>query len=192
MEKVNDPVVRSALKTYLIQSGAIHSGIKVIDELAVASVNGRIDVVLVGDLLTGYEIKSDVDKLARVPKEAASYERVLDHLTFVVTKKHVPEIRKLLRPAYGLYVYEDGHIWPIRHAKAHSRRDLTAMVQLLWKEDAVELLRECAVTSGLSKLPKRTLHALLLSKCTMAQAHCALLRQYKKHRRLDDRLGSCW
>jgi hypothetical protein len=185
MEKVSDPVVRSALKTLLIQGGAGCNGTRLIDELTVASVGGRIDVTVVGKELHGYEIKSDVDKLVRLPKEAENYAKVMDLLTLVVTTKHLEGAMAMVPYFWGVQVFEkDGHLRTIRKAKPHTRQELPAMVGLLWRPEALKLLAECGVTKGLKTKPKWALYEKLLSICTMDQVRAALVEQFKRY---DDR-----
>lgn len=182
MDKVNDPRVRSVLKTFLIQNGAGSNGTRLIDELTLASVGGRVDVAVVGPGLHGYEIKSDVDKLDRLPREAENYAKVLDLLTLVVTEKHHKEASLMIPRFWGLIVYEKDHqLRVIRRAQPHKRRELAAMVQLLWRDDALRLLSAAGVTKGLKTKPKRVLYERLLPLCTMDAVHAALVEQYKHH-----------
>ena len=185
MPKINDPIIRAKLCTKLVDGGVGLNGTVLIKELTVASVRGRIDVVVIGDLMHGYEIKSDVDKLDRLLSESIGYAMIMDLLTAVVTEKHLKGASKLLPPYWGLMVFEaDGHLKELRKAQLHTEQDLESMVGLLWKPEALELLKECGVTTGMKTKAKRQIRERLLPLCTMDQVRRALREQYRRHRSL--------
>ena len=72
------------------------------DEFAILEGSGRIDVAVVNSKLHGYEIKSAVDTLERLPSQQESYSKVFDRITLVADERHIPEAVKILPPWWGL------------------------------------------------------------------------------------------
>lgn len=72
------------------------------------SLPGRIDAILVADRICGFEIKSDVDTLRRLPRQVEIYGPVLERATLVVGDKHVDAATELLPPWWA--------IWTVRRA----------------------------------------------------------------------------
>jgi hypothetical protein len=52
------------------------------------SVPARLDALLVADRIWGFEIKSDVDSLSRLPRQAEAYGMVVERATLVVGERH--------------------------------------------------------------------------------------------------------
>src|SRR6478609_10233131 len=86
LRRAKDPDVRALLKQYL---EALHSGSDtlVMEELGLCQGDVRIDVASVNGELSGYEIKSPSDTLARWPKQRRIYSRVVDRAWLVAPLK---------------------------------------------------------------------------------------------------------
>lgn len=186
MNKANDRDVREALHTHLLRQ-AIFQDAVVIDELALSSVDGRVDVVVVNSHLHGYEIKSDVDTLARLKRESVNYAKVLDLLTVVVTEKHLAGARKMLPEFWGIDLYVQStyssYISPQRAATANTGQTSKSLAGLLWKDQALELLQRHDAAKGLRTKPKWTLHKHIVDSCALGEIRAAVIAQYKTHRR---------
>lgn len=52
------------------------------------SVPARLDALLVADRISGFEIKSDVDSLTRLPRQVEAYGMVVERATLVVGQRH--------------------------------------------------------------------------------------------------------
>lgn len=59
---------------------------KVVHEFCVF--DARIDVAVINDSLHGYEIKSAVDTLKRLPAQIEAYSKVFDYLTVYTENNH--------------------------------------------------------------------------------------------------------
>lgn len=67
------------------------------------SVPARADALLVGNRICGFEIKSDVDSLARLPRQVEAYGQVVERAYLVVGERHRAKATAL--------VPEWWHIW---------------------------------------------------------------------------------
>lgn len=186
MKKADDPRVREALHSHLLQQVVFRDAV-IIDELALSSVDGRVDVVVVNSHLHGYEIKSDVDTLARLKRESVNYAKVLDLLTVVVTEKHLAGARKILPEFWGIDLFVQStyrnYISPQREATVNIGQTSKCLAGLLWKDQALELLQQHDAAKGLRSKPKWTLHRHVTDVCSISEIRAAVIAQYKLHRR---------
>lgn len=132
---------------------ALDPSTRVIDELGIFEGKYRIDIAVVDGCLSGYEIKSQEDNLDRLQSQQAAYNKVFDRLTLVADEQHVKEAMKVIPSFWGLMVagVRDGipyveEIWP---ARQNPEVDPYAICQLLWKEEAMSILQERKLSSGL-------------------------------------------
>lgn len=128
----------------------------VIEELGLCQGNSRVDIAVVNGSMHGYEIKSERDTLDRLPSQRDYYNRVLDCVTVVASPCHLLKLEKLVPSWWGLceaeYKKEKLRIRKIRPNTLNTEVDPSAIVQLLWREEALDALR------------KRDLHKGVISK----------------------------
>ena len=131
----------------------------VVDELGLFEGKYRIDVAVINIKLHGYEIKSRLDNLDRLPTQQDSYSRIFDRMTLVADEHHVARAVTIVPPWWGLIAVsmKDGvphlnEIWP-------SRQNLNvephALCQLLWRDEALQLLKDLGLASGLRTKSRR-------------------------------------
>ncbi len=140
---------------------ALDPSTRVIDELGIFEGKFRIDVAVVNGFLHGFEIKSAEDNLLRLESQQAAYNKVFDKLTLVADEHHVEEAMKVVPPWWGLMVagtrngspYVD-EIWAPR---LNPEVDANAICQLLWKEEALSILSQRKLSSGLRTARRRVL-----------------------------------
>ena len=65
---MRDSEIRNTLRATLLSEHAGDPTAVVIDELGICQGSARIDMAVVNGSLNGYEIKSDLDTLARLPQ----------------------------------------------------------------------------------------------------------------------------
>lgn len=137
----------------------------VVDELGLFEGKYRIDVAVINGKLHGYEIKSRMDNLDRLPTQQESFSRIFDRMTLVADEKHVAKAVTIVPPWWGLIAvsFRDGapylnEIWP-------SRQNLNvephALCQLLWREEALQLLRDIGLASGVRTKSRKLMWKLL-------------------------------
>lgn len=74
----------------------------------VCGIPGRIDALLVSDRICGFELKSDVDSLHRLPRQLQAYEPVLERATLIVGARHLARAETLLPPWWAIWVARRG------------------------------------------------------------------------------------
>lgn len=119
----------------------------ILDELGIANGRRRVDVAVVNGELTGYEIKSAADTLARLAGQADLYNRVFDRMWLLAAPGHVDEALQKVPPWWGICdatMDRDGRVLVTarRDARVNNTQDPLAIAQLLWRDEALEILRD--------------------------------------------------
>jgi hypothetical protein len=124
----------------------------IIDELSLCQGEARIDVAVINGVLHGYEIKSESDNLDRLPSQISVYDQVMDKITIITGENHLEEVRKLVPEWWGikLVVHNKRSISlkSIKRAKRNKNVNSYSLVQLLWKEEALEILKKEGLDKG--------------------------------------------
>lgn len=144
-----DREVRELLKRHL---AGMHAGepTVILDELGLCQGDVRVDVAAVNGELSGFEIKSPADTLARWPKQRRIYSKVMDRAWLVAPDKtldaaKVPGWWGLMRIVQtpnqlGLRV--------IREAQLNPKPDAYSIARLLWRDEAIGALAELGLARG--------------------------------------------
>lgn len=158
---LRDSDIRAALHDRL---GARHrddSETRIVDELGVLMGDSRVDVAVINGKLEGFEIKSDRDRLARLPRQAEAYGRVFDRMTVVCSERHVAGVSRCVPDWWGLEVATivngQPRITRLRPTRANPGVEAGAVVQLLWRDEAMDELEKLDRATGLRSKPRRVL-----------------------------------
>ena len=133
---------------------------RIVDELALCQGEARIDVAVINGVLHGYEIKSDRDTLDRLPNQIDIYSRVLDIVTIITGRCHLEKVRYLTPEWWGI---EEAEINPnnkveiklVREPQLNPSIDPYAVVQLIWRDEALELLKCYGLARGYLSKPRK-------------------------------------
>src|SRR5687768_9761343 len=144
-----DRDVRHLLKRHLAD---LHvAGTVVLDELGLCQGDVRVDVAAVNGGLSGFEIKSPADSLARWPKQRRVYSKVVDRAWLVAPSRTLdaadaPDWWGLIR------IVETEHQLGLRvvsEAGANPKLDPYSVACLLWRDEAVRALEEVGRDRGI-------------------------------------------
>jgi hypothetical protein len=144
----SDALVRAALKASWLGPRASYA---VLDEVGLFRKQSRVDLVVVGDHLEAYEIKSDADSLARLPVQVQAYSRVFERVTLVCASRHVTRALTIVPQWWAiLEVTPADPPFVCRRAGADNPEvDPFAVAQLLWRDDALDALARRDRAAGL-------------------------------------------
>lgn len=142
MPPVTELEIRSAVHASVERDG--RQDRLIVDEFVIGE-RGRIDIAVISDSLVGYELKSDLDTLARLPRQMDVFGEVFDFCTLVVTSKHLTKARKILKRGWGLAVVdrttENTLVYKqLRRARQRNTPDKVALARLLWRDEIVHAL----------------------------------------------------
>lgn len=126
---------------------------QVVDELGIFEGAYRVDLAVINDKLHGYEIKSAVDTLERLPAQQKNFSRIFDHLTLVVDEKHANHATRIIPNWWGLIVagIKDGlpYTYELCPPRQNKNVEPYALCQLLWRDEALSILRARKLSKGL-------------------------------------------
>jgi hypothetical protein len=154
---MRDRDIRITLRRELRKRYSQH-GTLLIDELGLCQGNARVDMAVVNGALSGYEIKSEVDTLQRLPHQIDVYSKILDHVTVVASGSHIEKADKLVPCWWGLTeaIDCDGQVVfrVIRQSQSNQDVDPLSLAQLLWRNETLTILNGLGITKGLSGKPR--------------------------------------
>ncbi len=153
-----DPEIRRALTSVFRKEGLLRGRTVVVQELGLRRSDAIIDVAVVNGSLHGYEIKSDADTLRRLARQVEVYGQILDRATLVVGRQHLVAARRMLPRWWGLMVVDAGDRGPslltVRRSTENPDRDARALAELLWLDEARELLAARSALRGFRDKPR--------------------------------------
>jgi hypothetical protein len=180
-KRANDPDVRALLREYL---ESIHPADTILlEELGLCQGDVRVDVATVNGELSGYEIKSPSDTLARFPNQCRVYSKVVDRAWLVAPVKtlaaaHVPEWWGQiaifeLENRLALRVIKEAQLNPSPHP--------LSIAKLLWRDEALECLRNAGRARGVMTKSRRVIWKRLI-ECVALNDLRATVRAALKRR----------
>jgi len=149
---------------------------KIIEELGLTHGAARVDIAVVNGILHGYELKSDLDTLMRLPEQMRIYNSVLDRITLVVGKSHLHSAIQLIPEWWGIVIAKmtdsNGEIifLNIREPEENPHKDSLSIAKLLWREEALAILEEINQAKGVRSKPRQMIYerlALVLDQNTL-------------------------
>ena len=173
-----DAIIREALKKELSLKHAGDIELRIIEELGIRHGVARIDIAVVNGVLHGYEIKSDLDTLRRLPEQMYEYNCVFDQVTLVVGKKHLYEGINIVPDWWGIVVAKvntDNSVVfnCIREAQDNKERESVSIARLLWREEALQILEDKNEAIGYRSKPRSFIYeklATVLDQDTLRKA----------------------
>jgi hypothetical protein len=159
----------------------------ILDELGVCCGRVRADMAVVNGELKGFEIKSDQDTLLRLRSQAALYCRVFDTISIVVAAKHLEKARKIVPAWWGILIAENivnssPNIRSYRREKNNPKPDPMAIAQLIWRDEAFDLLKAHHLHSGLRSKPRKLLWMALVKNFPLEHLQMLVRTQLKARR----------
>ncbi|MBN1959316.1 MAG: sce7726 family protein [Deltaproteobacteria bacterium] len=158
-EPLCDAQIRSELGARLHRRYCGNPKIRVIHELGILQGQARVDLAVINGSIHGYEIKSERDTLDRLPSQVAAFSRVLDYATIITAPEHLDGVTRIVPSWWGIQVVRrQGNRLRLAHVQKKSRnpmRDSEALVQLLWRDEALAVLQQLGLSQGYNSKPRR-------------------------------------
>lgn len=190
---MRDIDIRRALIAHLAQEHADDSKTLIVEEIGAG--RSRVDLAVVRDGLHGYEIKSRVDTLSRLPGQLHDYAAVFDEVTVVIGVKHLTGVLSEIPSWCGVILasYINGKVClePFRTAQRNPHRDPYTLAQLLWRAEAIEALERHNQLRGVKSKPREALWRRLSERLSLEQLGvevCQALLHRSAEWRVDSRL----
>ncbi|MBU5274347.1 sce7726 family protein [Levilactobacillus brevis] len=137
---------------------------KVINEMGIAHGSSRIDIAVINGVLHGYELKSESDSLKRLSRQASYYEKIFERMTLVIDKKFLDKAKLIIPSWWGISVINDDYSKTIsvRKGRKIKTKDYPMLLNLLWREELVELLDFLGYPKRYKKLRKDEIYEIVL------------------------------
>lgn len=150
---MRDGQIREALREHLTRQHSAEPDALIIEELGLCEGNARVDLAVVNGRLNAYEIKSARDTLQRLPHQRDVYGLCFDTVTIVATSRHIKSARSTLPRWWGILEALPTHagveLRMRRTAKLNPGLQAAAVVQFLWRNEALEILSHLRLDRGL-------------------------------------------
>ena len=166
---MNDPQIRTSFHQKYLRRYHCDSATLVVDELGLQHGKCRADIAVINGHLIGYEIKSDIDSLRRLNGQIDSYNAVFDRVSAIVATRHLREAVAILPEWWGVISASEGpsgaiHFRTIRRPKQNVHVDDYAVTQLLWRDEAQEILAKLGVHGKQLREKRANLYGCIVSK----------------------------
>lgn len=183
---MRDIDIRSALRQHLDRAHEHEPGTRIIDELGLCTGTARVDMAVVNGFLNGYEIKSELDTLERLPSQQEVYNKTLDSVTIVASGSHLAKIGEMVPGWWGINeaVAVDDEIMfgVIRPPNNNPAVDPLSIAQFLWRDEVLATLQGLGLDEGLRSKPRRVLWEKLVDSVDVDDLR-AIVRQQLKSRK---------
>lgn len=184
---MNDLIIRKILRETLSQSYAKDKDTLIVEELGLRHGTSRIDLAVINGTIQGYEIKSDIDTLRRLPSQIQTYNLIFDYITLVVGYRHAYAAMQLIPEWWGIEIAENVNsektvIYAFREANKNPAPDIYSVVKLLWREEAINILDKISTADGVRSKPRKFVYEKLIGAAE-ENVIAGLVREQLKSRR---------
>jgi len=159
----------------------------VIDELGLNHGKCRADIAVVNGQFVGYEIKSNNDSLRRLEEQVKSYNAVFDKVSIIVGDRYIKSIQNYIPEWWGVIVSIKGprgavNFNIVREAQTNKNIDPISIAQLLWRNEAAEILFQKKLPPKILRQPRAVLYKHLVNTIKISELR-KFIREYFKKRR---------
>jgi hypothetical protein len=192
-EKMNDELIRESFHRNFLKKYHASPDTLVLNELGLRHGSCRADIAVVNGSLTGFEIKSNSDTLDRLPLQVKYYSSIFDRASVITGTKHRETVKKHLPEWWGIIVCHNSEIRGVqfevlRQANRNTEVEALAVAQLLWKNEAANILQKMGEPLSVfrqrrSFLYERLVDMVDLTKLQKLVRDCLKMR--KSWRRLE-------
>jgi hypothetical protein len=154
----NDATLRAIVKSKLARRHARDHDAFVIEELPVSRGDARVDLAVVNGRIEGVELKSSLDTLDRLPRQASIYSQAMDRMTLVAAPDHVAEAVGMVPDWWSVFEAEAGprggiQLRRVRQGRLNPSPSARGYVGLLERDELVSLLSGHRLDRGWRSAP---------------------------------------
>jgi len=158
VQSTNDAAIRELLIPFVHLEHNDSPDTIYLSEFALYGGANRADYAVINGVSHGYEIKSDRDKLDRLPEQVEAYSAVFERATLVSARRHILEAKKIIHPWWGIVEVRGGELSPfrlerVRESLPNPNPCNRAIACLLWRPEALRILTSLGLDKGLRSKP---------------------------------------
>jgi hypothetical protein len=113
--------------------------------------NSRTDFLVINGLTKSFEVKSKIDNLSRLSKQATDYSDVFEYNTVVIDSKHLKAVENILPEYYGIWYFELNKKIEYRKAEYSPNLNAKALLELLNKKELITFFNNYNIDQILNK-----------------------------------------
>jgi hypothetical protein len=140
---------------------------EILHELKIPRPSARIDIAVINGEMCGFEIKSDVDSLARLARQERAFSAIFDRVSVVITSRHIDAARRTIPGWWGIIVAKPSgpevSFSSKRKARENRNPNTMALLYMLTRQELIEILDTCGLANGLRSKPHQHLVDALLA-----------------------------
>lgn len=179
MTATKDIEIRAALHDKKLSALRNAPDTIVIDELGLSHAKARIDVAVINGCVHGYEIKSSLDTLERLPAQIEFYSQCLEKLTLVCAPRHVDKALNAVPDWCGILEAKKGSrgglsFTTVRKTAVNTEVNAFQLAHLLWRPEALALVSRVGVAEKISKMPRKELYEIIAAHLNIKQLTTAI------------------
>ena len=179
--------IRRALHAELTAKHGSSTDTLLIEELGILQGAARVDLAVVNGFLHGYEIKSEQDTLARLQDQSVAYGKVFDYVTIVCAGRHFASAVSRVPHWWGVAVAVGSEHQPSiaidREATRNQGVEPRALVELLWRDECIAILKERGLERGLLGGPRSRMWDRLAEAIAAIELSSIVRDQLKRRER---------
>lgn len=196
--KTCDVTVRRAMIARLNNRDRRSSGTHIFEEFGLRHGAVRADIAVLNGRLHVYEIKSDLDSLKRLPRQANLLSTVCDKATLIVAQRHLRKAMTIVPGWWGVLCATIGSRGAVnlsthRRGSSNPQPDELSIAKLLWRDEALQLLEEVGRVEGVRSKPRRFLYQRITETLDVDSLRRAVYTKIKQRTnwRFDELQKSC-
>ena len=194
MPALYDMDVRRALFKTVLAGDVADKDTLIVEELGLRHGKVRIDIAVINGHTHGFEIKSERDTLRRLDRQAQAYGAVLDQVTLVTAPKHLDKARAVVPEWWGIMqatsnAQGDVVFNEVREAGHNNDVDVMRLLELLWSNEARQLLEDFGAARGYRGKSRAKMYARLAEVASLDELRDAIRRIIKTRRGWRDHLA---
>lgn len=184
---MNDAEIRKNFHKKVLRRHHTRGDTLIVDELGLKHGKCRADIAVVNGQLNGFEIKSDRDSLCRLSEQVSVYSAVFDHATILVGLRHAISVQELVPKWWGIILCTCGrrgaiNFKTVRRAKINGNVDPSSVAELLWRDEAREVLNKRGVPPRVLRQGRAVLYKYLTDMLDIDELR-SIVRGYLKTRK---------
>ncbi len=168
---MNDSCIRTAIKQDLYARHQNDPETVIIDELAVHRGRARIDLAVVNGVLHGFEFKSGLDTLRRLPGQVHAFSAVFDFVTLVMAERHIRQAIEMVPAWWGItaarFDCKEPVFRDLKSATSNPSPDPTSLAALLWRGEALTFLDDLDCATGMHSKSRSQICLKLVEKACL-------------------------
>lgn len=140
--------IREVLRAVVNADRAEHV-VGAVEEFWVPGIHVRADLVVIGEDLHAFEIKSDADSLKRLPRQVSGFSSLFDRCSVVVAPRHLDGAMEQVPQWWGVAVAAGSELEWHRQPRPNPSVEVERVVRLLWRDEVLAMLQGAGIVPDL-------------------------------------------